>query len=44
MDQAVRDANGKNLPAVMHRRNHSPWVVIMRLDDWIQLYREWESG
>jgi len=39
--QAIGDANGKALPAVFHRRNHASWVVIMRLDDWIQLYREW---
>lgn len=39
--QATHDANGKALPVVMHRRNHSPWLAIMRLDDWIQLYREW---
>lgn len=44
MAQAVRDANGKTLPVVMHRKNHSPWVVIMRLDDWVQIYREWEAG
>lgn len=42
--QAQRDANGKALPAVMHRKNHAPWVVIMTLDDWINLYREWEAG
>ena len=41
MEQAARDANGKALPVVMHRRNHSPWLAIMRLDDWIQLYKEW---
>ena len=44
MAQAIHDANGKSLPVVMHRRNHSPWVAIMKLDDWIQLYREWEYG
>lgn len=20
------------------------WLVIMRLEDWIELYREWDSG
>jgi len=44
MDQAIRDSNGKNRPAVFHRKNGKPWKVTMLLDDWIELYREWESG
>ena len=44
LSQATRDANGKTLPCVMHRKNHASWVVIMALDDWIKLYREWEAG
>ena len=44
MSQAIHDANGKTLPVVMTRKNHAPWLVIMRLDDWIQLFREWEAG
>lgn len=44
LEQARRDANGHAVPCVMHRKNHAPWVVIMYLDDWIHLYREWEAG
>ena len=44
IEQARRDANGKAFPCVMHRKNHAPWVVVMYLDDWINLYREWEAG
>lgn len=44
LEQARRDANGHALPCVMHRKNHAPWVAIMYLDDFIQLYREWEAG
>ena len=44
LEQARRDANGHAIPCVMHRKNHAPWVVIMYLSDWIQLYREWEVG
>jgi len=44
MAQAIHDANGKALPVVMTRKNHSPWLVVMRLDDWIELFREWEAG
>ena len=42
--QAVHDAKKGLLPAVFHRRDRSEWLVTMRLDDWIQIYREWEAG
>jgi hypothetical protein len=29
---------------VMHRKNNCRWLVTMELDDWIELYREWEAG
>lgn len=42
MEQAVRDSEKFNdgAPTVFHRRNRSPWLVTMRLNDWIDLYRE----
>ncbi len=40
MAQAERD--GKRFhdgaPAVFHRRSREPWLVTMRLTDWMQLY------
>lgn len=43
--QAVRDAGKKHLlPTVMHRKNNCEWLVTMRLDDWVEIYREWEAG
>lgn len=41
MAQAERDAQrfGDGLPAVFFRRSRSPWMVCMKLSDWIQLYR-----
>ena len=36
--QAKRDANGKAVPVVMHRKNHAPWVVIMALEDFLPIY------
>lgn len=42
--QAVRDAAGKVLPAVFRRKNDCEWLVTMRLDDWIVMYREYEAG
>lgn len=47
MAQAVRDAeaNGKGmLPAVFHKKNNADILVTMRLEDWINLYREFEAG
>lgn len=40
MSQAVRDADRfkDGAPAVFHRRSHSPWLVTMRLEDWMKLY------
>lgn len=46
MQQAQRDAarflDGK--PAVFHRKNRSPWLVTMTLEDWISIYSGEESG
>lgn len=45
MDQAKRDSKGTgDLPAVFHKKNYAEVLVTMPLDDWMQLYREWESG
>lgn len=43
MAQAIADSKGK-MPVVMHRKNHCHWLVTMRLDDWMEIYREWEVG
>lgn len=44
MGQAKRDAKENEKPAVFCRKNREEWLVIMHLEDWIELYREWESG
>lgn len=47
ISQAKRDAEagGKgNLPAVFHKKNYAEILVTMTLDDWFNLYREWEAG
>ena len=51
MTQAIDDTAAEKLPfgeeiypAVFHRRNRGSWLVTMRLDDWMNLYREWGSG
>lgn len=40
MKQAVRDAARfhDGAPTVFHRRSREPWLVTMRLSDWLQLY------
>ncbi len=44
MAQAERDAKGKRLPAVFHKKNNAPILVTMKLDDFMKIYREWEAG
>lgn len=41
MKQAIADTEKfhDGLPALFHRRNRSPWLVTMRLTDWLKLYR-----
>lgn len=40
MNQSIRDAErfDDGLPALFHRRNRQPWLVTMRLADWLKLY------
>lgn len=45
MAQAKRDAESTGrLPAVFHKKNNAEILVTMTLEDWINLYREWEAG
>ncbi|MBR2434836.1 MAG: hypothetical protein IKB22_05130 [Lentisphaeria bacterium] len=47
MAQAKRDAEaggGKTLPAVFHKKNNAEILVTMTLDDWMNLYNEWQAG
>ena len=45
MSQAKRDSEGTGrLPAVFHKKNNAPILVTMELDDFMNLYREWEAG
>ena len=41
IDQSKRDAKPNEVPVVMHRRNHCEWLVTLKLDDWIEMYKEW---
>lgn len=46
VEQAQRDAARfeDGLPAVFHRRNRSPWLVTMTLEEWLILYKGKEGG
>jgi len=47
MAQAKRDAEagGENrLPVVFHKKNNASILVTMELEDFMNLYREWEAG
>ena len=41
MRQAVRDAERfqDGMPALFHRRNRQPWLVTVRLDDFMRMYQ-----
>ena len=39
--QAKHDAKDGELPTVFHRRNNCKWVVVMELDAWMELYKEY---
>lgn len=46
MSQSERDSKRfqDGAPAVFHRRSRSPWLVTMRLEDWMELYRGTNDG
>lgn len=45
MAQAKRDSEGTGrFPAVFHKKSHANILVTMELDDFMQIYREWEAG
>ena len=44
MDQAERDANGHAVPIVAHRRNRRPWLVVLKLEDFLRLAGDNRKG
>lgn len=43
-EQARRDAEGsEDIPAVFHRRNRKPWLVVMSIEDWAKIYQMYIS-
>lgn len=45
VSQAKRDSSGTGkLPAVFHKKNNAEILVTMTLDDFMNIYREFEAG
>ena len=45
MSQAKRDSEGTGkLPVVFHKKNNAEILVTMTLNNWFNLYREFEAG
>lgn len=40
MAQSKHDARKDEIPVVMHRKNNCEWLVTLRLDDFINMYKE----
>lgn len=40
LEQAIDDAGLSKMPVVMHKRNHKPWVAVLRLTDFLTLVRK----
>lgn len=40
-EQAERDAQGKAIPSVFHRRNREPWLVTLKAEDFMEIYGGW---
>lgn len=43
MSQSIQDAREGEIPVVMHRKNRKPWLVTMRLEDFIKMRKENED-
>lgn len=39
--QSKHDARRDEIPVVMHRKNECEWLVTMRLEDWIEFYKDY---
>lgn len=40
--QAERDKKDGEIPVVFHKKNNHDWLVTMKIDDWVKIYREFE--
>ena len=42
MEQSIRDSERMDdrMPVLFHLRNRKPWLVTMRLEDWMRMYQK----
>lgn len=43
MEQSKRDAGADEMPLVAHKRSREEWLVTMRLDDFMELYKKGQN-
>lgn len=43
MEQSTADAREGEMPVVMHRKNHKPWLVTLDIKDFMELYGRTEE-
>lgn len=43
MEQSIRDSGADEIPIVMHKKNNSEWLCILRLDDFMPIYAKHEK-
>jgi Holliday junction resolvase len=43
MAQAINDTKGE-MPTVFHRKSREGWLVTMRLEDWMDLYKAYKEA
>lgn len=44
MAQSVRDAKAGEIPTVFHRKNNKEWLVTLRMDDFMKMYKAMEEN
>lgn len=44
VEQSIRDAGENEIPVVMHKKNKSDWLCILRLEDFMTLYQAYEKS
>lgn len=44
MSQSARDAKDDETPVVFHRRNNKDWLVTLRMDDFMKIYKTMEEN
>lgn len=43
MEQSEAAAEDGEIPVVIHRKDREKWRVTMNLEDWMELYKQWQK-